>query len=91
MIKYYSVMGTQKTISFRMDAEKVEALDVMASQAKRDRTFLLNEAVDAWLDLAAHQQRLVAAGMKAAQDGRFVDDAAMRKRLAGLKKRSRTK
>jgi predicted transcriptional regulator len=79
-------MGTQKTVSFRMDAGKVEALDELAAQTRRDRTFLLNEAVDAWLDLHSYQQRLVDAGMKAAEEGRFVDNAEMRKRLAGLKK-----
>jgi predicted transcriptional regulator len=79
-------MSTQKTISFRMDSGKVEALDEVAAQARRDRTFLLNEAVDAWLDLHAYQQRLVESGMKAAEEGRFVDNTAMRKRLAELKK-----
>jgi predicted transcriptional regulator len=83
-------MSSQKTISFRMDAGKVEALDAIASETKRDRTFLLNEAVDAWLDLNEYQQRLVAAGRKAAQEGRYVDSAEMRKRLARLKKRKQT-
>lgn len=82
-------MNTQKTISFRMNTDKVEALDAIASETKRDRSFLLNEAVDALLDLNAYQQRLVAAGMKDAQEGRYVDGSEMRKRLAKLKKRSR--
>jgi RHH-type transcriptional regulator, rel operon repressor / antitoxin RelB len=72
-----------------MDAIKVEAMDAIASETKRDRTFLLNEAVDAWLDLNGYQQRLIAAGMKDAQEGRYVDGSEMRKRLARLKKRSR--
>ena len=83
-------MSSQKTISFRMDTGKVEALDAIASETKRDRSFLLNEAVDALLDLNEYQQRLVAAGMKDAQEGRYVDESEMRKRLAKLKKRSRT-
>lgn len=83
-------MNSQKTVSFRMDAIKVEALDAIASETKRDRTFLLNEAVDAWLDLHEYQQRLVAAGMNAAQEGRYVDNDEMRRRLARLKKRNRT-
>jgi len=82
-------MSSQKTISFRMDTGKVEALDAIASETKRDRSFLLNEAVDALLDLNEYQQRLVAAGMKDAQEGRYVDGSEMRKRLAKLKKRSR--
>ncbi len=82
-------MNAQKTVSFRMDTDKVDALDAIASETKRDRTFLLNEAVDAWLDLNEYHHRLVAAGMKDAQEGRFVESAEMRKRLAQLKKRNR--
>jgi predicted transcriptional regulator len=82
-------MAEQRTVSFRMDAGKVEALDELAAQTRRDRTFLLNEAVDAWLDLNEYQRRLVDAGMKEAEEGRYVDAAEMRKRLAGLKKRTR--
>jgi RHH-type rel operon transcriptional repressor/antitoxin RelB len=82
-------MSSQKTISFRMDTGKVEALDAIASETKRDRTFLLNEAVDTLLDLNGYQQRLVAAGIKDAQEGRYVDASEMRKRLARLRKKSR--
>jgi predicted transcriptional regulator len=83
-------MSSQKTISFRMEVNKVETLDAIAAETKRDRSFLLNEAVDTWLDLNEYQNRLVAAGMKDAEEGRYVDNAEMRKRLARLKKRSRT-
>jgi RHH-type transcriptional regulator, rel operon repressor / antitoxin RelB len=80
-------MSTHKTISFRLDADKVEALDAVAQHTQRDRTFLLNEAVDAWLDLHHYQEQLVAAGMRDAREGRYVDSAEMRKRLAKLKKK----
>ena len=80
-------MSTHKTISFRLDAEKVEALDAVAEHTQRDRTFLLNEAVDAWLDLHHYQEQLVTVGMRDAQEGRYVDSAEMRKRLAKLKKK----
>lgn len=73
-----------------MDTDKVEALDAIATHTKRDRTFLLNEAVDTYLDLSEYQQQLVAAGMKAAKEVRYVDNAEMRKRLAKLKKRNQT-
>jgi len=38
--------------------------------------------------LNAYQRQLVDAGMKAAKDGRYVDTAEMRKRLARLKKKN---
>lgn len=79
-------MGVHKTISFRMDADKVKALDQAAAHIQRDRTFLLNEAVDAWLDLHEYQSRLIDGGIKAAEEGHFVDNVEMRTRLAALKK-----
>jgi predicted transcriptional regulator len=81
-------MSEQKTISFRMDTGKVEALDEIAVQLRRDRTFLLNEAVDAWLDLHEYQRQLVDAGRQAAEEGRYLHNAEMRQRLAVLKKRT---
>ena len=43
-------MSTPKTISFRIDSDKVAALDKIAANMQRDRSFLLNEAVDAYLE-----------------------------------------
>jgi len=40
------------------------------------------------LDLKDYRRQLVAAGMKDAREGRFVDSAEMRRRLFKLKKRS---
>lgn len=83
-------MGTQKTISFRMNADKVEALDSIASHVQRDRTFLLNEAVDAYLDLSAYHQQLILEGIEDAKAGRYVDNNEMRRRLAKLGKKRKT-
>jgi predicted transcriptional regulator len=41
----------KQTISFRLDSDKVDALDVLAKALDRDRTYLLNEAVSAYLDV----------------------------------------
>jgi predicted transcriptional regulator len=80
-------MSQQKTISFRMDAGKVDALDEIAVSTQRDRTFLLNEAIDAWLDLNAYHRQLVEDGMQDAREGRVVESAEMRLRLEQLKGR----
>jgi len=45
---------TVKTVTFRMDSKKVQALDALASLCDRDRSYLLNEAVDNYLDLQGH-------------------------------------
>ena len=40
-----------KTVSFRTDMKKVKALDALASEQDRDRSYLLNQAIDNYLDL----------------------------------------
>jgi predicted transcriptional regulator len=50
-------MTTPRTISFRIDSEKVAQLDQIAKAMDRDRSYLLNEAVLAYL---SEQQRYIA-------------------------------
>jgi len=50
-------MSTQRTISFRIDSDKVAQLDRIAKNMDRDRSYLLNEAVLSYL---SEQQRYIA-------------------------------
>jgi len=83
-------MAAPKTISFRIDPEKVKALDAIAANMQRDRSFLLNEAVDAYLEWNAGFERSIREGMKAAKEGRWVEHEEVRRRLANRGKRRRT-
>jgi predicted transcriptional regulator len=80
-------MSTPKTISFRIDSDKVDALDAIAANMQRDRSFLLNEAVDAYLEWNAEFERQVREGMKAARDGRLVEHEEVLRRMADRKKK----
>ena len=84
-------MASQRTISFRLDEEKVEALDGLAETVDRDRTYLLNEAVDNYLELQAYHVQLVHQGLAAAKRGEAVDPAEVRKRIAKLARSRRRK
>jgi predicted transcriptional regulator len=77
-------MGTQRTISFRLDEDKIEALDGLAESVDRDRSYLLNEAVANYLELQAYQARLVKEGLAAVKAGRTIGTAEVRKRIAKL-------
>ena len=37
-------------VSLRIDDEKIKQLDRLAEVSKRDRTFIINEAIEAYLD-----------------------------------------
>ncbi len=72
-------MSELKTISFRMRAEAVETLDALAETMDRDRTYLLNEAVEHYLELNEYHTKLIEKGLRAAKAGDFVPHAEMKK------------
>ena len=72
-------MGEMKTISFRLKGAAVESLDALAATMDRDRTYLLNEAVEQYLSLNAYHIGLIEKGRRAAEAGDFVPDAEMEK------------
>ena len=81
-------MRAVKTISFRARTDVVETLDALAEKMDRDRTYLLNEAVERYLELNEYHIQLVKKGLRAAEAGDFVPDAEMKK-LMGRMRRSK--
>jgi predicted transcriptional regulator len=79
---YYLTMQTgaanKKTISFRLEAEKVAALDELAKVQTRDRTFLLSQAVDAYLDVQRWQIEHIKEGLRQADSGMGADHEEVR-------------
>jgi predicted transcriptional regulator len=72
----------KQTVSFRLDAEKVEALDDLAKALDRDRTYLLNVAVEAYLDVQQWQLEHIRAGIREADAGKLIDHAQVKKLAA---------
>lgn len=83
-------MSTPRTISFRIDSDKVEALDKIAANMQRDRSFLLNEAVDAYLEWSAGLEAAILEGLKAAKEGRWVEHEVVLQRMANIGKKRKT-
>ncbi len=79
-------MSELKTISFRMPAEKVETLDALAETMERDRTYLLNEAVERYLELNEYHIKLIEKGLRAAEAGDFVPRAEMKRLIARMRR-----
>jgi predicted transcriptional regulator len=63
----------KQTISFRLDSEKLQALDALAKAMERDRTFVLNEAVRSYLDIQQWQMDHIKAGLEEAKTGELID------------------
>jgi predicted transcriptional regulator len=77
----------KQTISFRLDSEKVDALDVLAKALDRDRTYLLNEAVAAYLDMQQWQLEHLKKSIKQADANQFVEHQEVKKMAAGWRRR----
>jgi predicted transcriptional regulator len=74
-------MNNEKTISFRADAEKIDALDSLASAQDRPRSYLINEAITNYIELHTYQDALVRKGMDEVRQGQVVRHEEVLKRL----------
>ncbi len=72
---------SEKTISFRARAEKIDALDELAAAQDRPRSYLINEAIANYIELHAYQDALVRQGLEAARKGHVVSHEEVVKRL----------
>ena len=79
-------MSTLKTISFRMRSDAVETLDALAETMDRDRTYLLNEAVEHYLQLNEYHIKLIEKGLSAADAEDFVPHAEMKRLVAKMRR-----
>jgi len=73
--------STEKTISFRADAEKIDALDSLAAAQDRPRSYLINEAIANYIELHAYQDALVRKGLEEMRKGRVVNHGEVVRRL----------
>jgi len=69
-------MSTE-AFTIRSDSNKVRKLDQLANKLDRSRNYLVNQAIEQYLDINAWQIQQIKQGIKAADQGRFVDDAEM--------------
>lgn len=67
----------RETITFRLDAEKKKALDIIAAGLDRDRSYVLNEAVRSYLEIYRWQVAHIKEGLRQADAGDFVSDSAV--------------
>jgi predicted transcriptional regulator len=72
-------MTTPRTISFRIAPEKVAQLDLIAKAMDRDRSYLLNEAVENYLSEQRRFTAMVREGREDIRAGRtFTHDEVER-------------
>jgi len=75
------IMTRPRTISVRIDDRKVKQLDAYAQQDDRDRSYLLNEAVDRYLEVRQLQTARIQEGLRQATSGKVIEHAEVISRL----------
>jgi len=63
------------TISFRTGSDKRDALDQFAKAVDRDRTYILNAAIDCYMSMYGWQIQQIDEGTRAVKAGDFLSDA----------------
>jgi predicted transcriptional regulator len=87
----YSVIMPLKTITFRLPAEKLQALDSVADVQQRDRSFVINEAVTQYLSLHEYHRALIEEGIRQDDAEDVVDHETVRSMVAGLTRKPKSR
>lgn len=83
------IMSSEKTISFRAVAEKIDTLDSLAASQERSRSYLINQAINNYIELHTYQDELVHKGLEEMRQGRVVSHQDVIKRLKRTGRRRR--
>lgn len=69
---------SKETITFRIEAEKREALDAIAALMDRNRSYVLNEAISAYLEVNQWQLEHIKEGLRQADAEEFATEAEVK-------------
>lgn len=76
----------KQTITFRVDAQKRKALDAIAADMDRDRSYVLNEAISNYLEVHEWQAAHIKEGLRQADAGKFAADSEVASAVARWRK-----
>ena len=72
------MQAAKQTITFGAKAETKERLDKVADAMGRDRSYILNQAIEAYLEIYSWQVAHIETGQKQAQKDEFVPEQEWR-------------
>jgi len=75
----------KENVTFRLDPEKRDALDAIAAGMDRDRSYVLNEAIDVYLEMQQWQLQEIQKGMAEADAGVFASEEEVMAVFTNLK------
>ncbi|MEH2378114.1 MAG: ribbon-helix-helix protein, CopG family [Nostoc sp.] len=75
---------SKENITFRIDSDRKAALDAIAARINRDRSYVLNEAVAAYLEMYQWQIEEIQKGISEADSEDFASDEEVKATFAKL-------
>jgi len=69
----------KQILTFRANRKKVKALDRLAQALDRDRSYLLNQAVDQYLSVHEYHVQQIKEGLAQARAGKLIDYEQVKK------------
>ena len=77
----------REIMTVRVEPRTRKALDEIAASLDRDRTYVVNQALDSYIDV--HQWHLdhIRQGLRESNGGKFVPPAEVNRRIARLRKK----
>jgi len=76
---------TKSTITFRTDETRKTELDLLAKSLNRDRSFIINEAIDNHLTMYDWQIRHIKQGLADVNAGRVISHEDVKTRIGKLR------
>ena len=75
----------KETLTVRIEDGTREALDAIATAMDRDRSYVVNEALAAYVEIHRWQVEHIQRGLREADAGRFVSEARVKKVFSRLR------
>ena len=85
-ILLYALAMSLKVVTFRVPEDRLLVLDSVAESQQRDRSFVINEAVEQYLSLQTYHRKLIEEGLRQDEAGDLIDHRDVRKMAAGFGK-----
>jgi predicted transcriptional regulator len=77
----------KETLTSRVESKTRDALDALAAALERDRSFVMNEALNAFIETHNWHLAHIEEGLRQADSGEFVPDAKVKRVLTRLRRK----
>ncbi|HXB73288.1 MAG TPA: hypothetical protein VNY05_33935 [Candidatus Acidoferrales bacterium] len=81
----------KELVTIRLEAGKIQELDRLAVGLERDRTYVVSQAIDAFLDMHRWQTEYIESALRDADAGEFASPAEVRSAFARLRRKSKSR